>query len=955
MSVHVCFMPGNGKPGFPGRSASEMKTRPQSWRDMSAAPRFFIAVVVLCGLTVLTYSVLHGRSQNPLKFFCYLVIALAASRLKVNLPGITGTMSVNFLFLLLGVLELSLPETMALGCAAVVVQCLDRERPNPIQVAFNVCSTALAIAVTFSAYHYSLAHGLVQNPSTLLFLAACVYFIANTVPVAALISLTEHRSLRSIWSECYFWSFPYYLVGAGVAGMMSWLRGFTDWQTSLLTLPVVYLIYRSYRLYLGKLEDEKRHVEEMAELHMRTIEALALAIEAKDQTTHDHLQRVRVYAIEVAKELKVDHEGMEALQAAALLHDIGKLAIPEHIISKPGRLTPEEFEKMKIHPLVGAEILERVRFPYPVVPIVRAHHEKYDGTGYPMGLKGSQIPMGARILAAVDFLDALASDRQYRRALPLNEAMARLVDESGKSFDPEVVKVLERKYVELEQLVHQRTDSLGRQKLSTEVKELEKDKGHGAKTEPTIKPAAGFEKQGRRQPQERSFLGSIAAARQEAQTLFELSQDLGASLSLGETLSVFAVKLRRAISYDAVAIYVRNGDELVPEYVNGDNFRLFASLRIPIGQGLSGWVAQNLKPILNGNPSVEPGYLNDASKYSTLNSALAVPLEGLQGVVGVVALYHAEKDFFTTDHLRILLAVSSKMALAIENAMKYEQAESSAVTDYLTGLPNARSLFLQLDREMARCKRDNKTLTVMVADLDGFKQINDRFGHLEGNRVLRLFAHSLKETSREYDYVARMGGDEFVVIAPGLTPEAAARKAEQMRDLAQQAGKDVCNEDILSLSVGRAVYPEDGMDAEKILSEADKRMYLQKRSQFTPKNRRLYPRVRGRLTAEISGTSLAHVLLGIVTNLSLGGCYVETSGILLPGSKLQLTFSHAHTNVTIESEVVRMDMGIGAALKFQEATHEIRAALQNILEQLASAEAVVDLKRSQTAAAGTKL
>jgi len=454
---------------------------------------------------------------------------------------------------------------------------------------------------------------------------------------------------------------------------------------------------------------------------------------------------------------------------------------------------------------------------------------------------------------------------------------------------------------------------------------------------------------------ERSFLASIAAARQEAQTLFELSQDLGASLSLDETLSVFAVKLRRAMPYDAIAIYVRHDDELVPEYVNGDNFRLFASLRIPMGQGLSGWVAQNLKPILNGNPSVEPGYLNDASKYSTLMSALAVPLEGLQGVVGVVALYHAEKDFFTSDHLRILLAVSSRMALAIENAMKYEQAESSAVTDYLTGLPNARSLFLQLDRELARCKRDNNTLTVMVADLDSFKQINDRFGHLEGNRVLRLFAHSLKETSREYDYVARMGGDEFVLIAPGLTPEAAARKAEQMRHLAKQAGKEVCKEDILSLSVGKAVYPEDGMDAERILSEADKRMYLQKRSQSNPKNRRLYPRVRGRLTAEISGSGPELAMLGIVTNLSLGGCYVETSGLLLPGSQFKLTFSHEHTNVSIEGEVVRMDMGMGAALMFSEATHDVRAALQRILEQLASLEAVVDLKRSHNAAAGSTM
>src|SRR3989442_8216359 len=171
----------------------------------------------------------------------------------------------------------------------------------------------------------------------------------------------------------------------------------------------------------------------MANLHLRTIEALALAIEAKDHTTHDHLQRVRVYAIEVAKELKISPPEMEALHAAALLHDIGKLAIPEHIISKPGRLTPEEFEKMKIHPVVGAEILERVRFPYPVVPIVRAHHEKWDGSGYPFGLKGTDIPIGARILSAVDFLDAIASPPPDPGPLPMQRVFQRLAPESGQA------------------------------------------------------------------------------------------------------------------------------------------------------------------------------------------------------------------------------------------------------------------------------------------------------------------------------------------------------------------------------------------------------------------------------------------------------------------------------------------------------------------------------------------
>src|SRR5207244_8320679 len=304
----------------------------------------------------------------------------------------------------------------------------------------------------------------------------------NTGSIATVISLTERKALNKIWVDCYFWSFPYYLVGAAFAGMLGWFNRAFGWETSLLIVPVIYLIYRSYRLYLGKLEDEKRHVEEMANLHLRTIEALALAIEAKDHTTHEHLQRVRVYAIEVAKELKISPPEMEALHAAALLHDIGKLAIPEHIINKPGRLTPEEFEKLKIHPVVGAEILERVAFPYPVAPIVRAHHEKWDGSGYPEGLSGEEIPVGARILAAVDCLDALATDRQYRKALPLDEAMTRVVQMSGSSFDPKVVDVLKRRYIELEQIAQTQSMNMTAPGLSTHLR-----------IERGLAPAAGFE------------------------------------------------------------------------------------------------------------------------------------------------------------------------------------------------------------------------------------------------------------------------------------------------------------------------------------------------------------------------------------------------------------------------------------------------------------------------------
>ncbi len=427
-------------------------------------------------------------------------------------------------------------------------------------------------------------------------------------------------------------------------------------------------------------------------------------------------------------------------------------------------------------------------------------------------------------------------------------------------------------------------------------------------------------------------MSSIAAARQEAQALFELSQDLGASLSLGETLSVFSVKLKPMVPYDAIAIYVRRDDELVPEYVNGDNYRLFSSLRIPVGQGLSGWVAQNRKPIINGNPSVEPGYLNDPSKFSTLRSALAVPLEGVAGVIGVLALYRAERDAFTSDHLRILLAVSGKMALAIENALKYQQAENSATTDYLTGLPNARSLFLQLDRELARCKRDNSTLTVMVSDMDGFKQINDRFGHLEGNRVLRLFAQALKDSCREYDYVARMGGDEFVVIAPGLAAEAAGKKAEQMGALARQAGAEVCGEEILSLSVGRAVYPDDGKDAEQLLAQADRRMYLEKQKQIAYKDRRLHPRFACRVAIELQTEVSGPPVFANLTDISMGGCYVETSNIVSPGSTIKLVFSMDDSGLAAEGVVARLDPGAGIAVQFREVNRDGRERMVRILE-----------------------
>jgi diguanylate cyclase (GGDEF)-like protein/putative nucleotidyltransferase with HDIG domain len=900
-----------------------MPSRPQRWREMTIATRLYIIFVVACGTAVLVYGLAQPLNHTPVKFVCYLLVALLASRLKVNLPGVTGTMSVNFLFILLGIIELSFSQTLVLGCSAIVVQYLSpKHRPNFIQVAFNVCASAIAIGFGYEAYHWAALRPSINHPSLLLLLGASAYFAANTIPIAGVISLTENKPLKKVWADCYFWSFPYYLMGAGIVGLMSWLNRIFDWQTSMLMLPTVFLIYRSYRLYLGKLESEKSHVEQMSNLHLRTIEALALAIEAKDHTTHDHLQRVRVYATEVGKALELNSDEMEALQAAALLHDIGKLAVPENIISKPGKLTPEEFEKMKIHPIVGSEILERVQFPYPVVPIVRAHHEKWDGTGYPYGLKGEEIPLGARILSAVDFLDAMASDRQYRHALPIEVVMNRLEEECGKSFDPKIVQILQEHYLEIEKIVQEHSGQMPWTKLSTEVKV---ERGNA--------PATGLmEKAEAHPPGSATFLTSIAAARQEVQTLFELTQDLGASLSLDETLSVFSTKLKRLVPYSAIAIYVRRGENLLPEHVNGDNFHILSGLNIPIGQGLSGWVAQNKKPVLNGNPALEPGYPREPGEFAPLRSALAVPLESPEAVVGVLTLYHASKEAFTSDHLRILLAIRSRIALAIENALRFQQAESSATTDYLTGLPNARSLFLHLDQELARCKRNQSSLTVMVCDMDGFKQVNDRFGHLEGNRVLVRFAQMLKRSCREYDYVARMGGDEFVVVAPGLTAEASASKAENLRQLVRQAGLEVCGENVLSLSIGQAVYPDCDLAAEDLLAEADRRMYVEKRRRPARKNRRLHPRLRCLLDVAFHCEGDEVSIPGNLTTMGLGGCYVETSTILTTGITVHLTFNAIAADLSAKGTIVWVDPGFGFAVQFDIVEPEERNRVERIME-----------------------
>ena len=263
--------------------------------------------------------------------------------------------------------------------------------------------------------------------------AATTYFIVNTLTIATAIALSTGQSIVKVWNENFLWSAPSYFVGAGAAGIASWMVvGLSAQWLALLAAAPLYLTYRTYKVYLGRIEDEQRHVREMADLHLATIEALALAIDAKDQTSQSHIRRVQLYAASVAKALGMSDNDVQGVKTAALLHDIGKLAVPEHILSKPGPLTPEEFLKIRAHPKVGADIVSSVPFPYPVAPLILSHHERWDGKGYPTGLKGEEIPLGARILSVVDYFDALMADRPYHKAMSSEAAVGLLQQEAGK-------------------------------------------------------------------------------------------------------------------------------------------------------------------------------------------------------------------------------------------------------------------------------------------------------------------------------------------------------------------------------------------------------------------------------------------------------------------------------------------------------------------------------------------
>jgi putative nucleotidyltransferase with HDIG domain len=646
-----------------------------------------VCIVVAGALASVSVSRGHP-GQQWIHFSVYLTVILLSSGMKVAMPKSEGTMSVNFPFIFLGILQLSPEQAVCLAVCSVIAQCRFRvvQTFTVVQILFNVANVTTATALAWWTFSVAIRAHTQSAPA--MALAATIYFLANTVPLALVLGWVSDNSPFTQWRQEFLWYLPFYLVGAMLAVLADFIGVHFGWLTSLLLIPMVYTIYRAYCAQMAIMRAREQHIREVEALHMRTIEGLSMAIEAKDEGTHDHLMRVRVYVEELGRIMNLDPPLLRALHTAAFLHDIGKLAVPEYIINKPGKLTPEEFEKMKIHPAVGADILERVKFPYPVVPIVRSHHEAWNGSGYPDGLKGEEIPIGARILTVVDCFDALASDRPYRKAMSLQEAMVLLKSKAGIQFDPAIVELLEAHYEDLEKLACQRSSEM--QPLKTDLL-----------IERGAAPGAGFEaipvNVGRR-PDAAATTGPVTNAGHLSpgevdaaiRELIAAFQHLGRrnSSDIRDLCSILSLRLRALIAFDCFAVFHHRDDSAVLLFKNGPCATAFSDAPLAAGTSLSCWVIESGRPIVNGNPTVETSLLADGP-FTANSSAMSIPLVDAGGsIFGALTLYSRDRAAFSSEHLQILQAVQPEFTPALQRAVS-GAAKSLIETDELDAEPGA--------------------------------------------------------------------------------------------------------------------------------------------------------------------------------------------------------------------------------------------------------------------------
>jgi diguanylate cyclase (GGDEF)-like protein/putative nucleotidyltransferase with HDIG domain len=785
----------------------------------------YTCMVSLAGVAVLFYSV-YRITVQPVRLDWMLTLifmALVTWRAEVWIPGVGSKITLSDTFIFVSVLLLG-------PWASAVLASIDGLARSPrgstkrrfSTAAVNMAAMNLAVlgasivaTATCGPLNKLVSEGArLDRLALALGLVALSNYLINTIIVATAVALWRRRSLVKTWVENYIWTFPAFFVGATAAGVIARAITAFGFYSFGIALPILMLTYITYKTYLGKVEAGNKHIAKLTKLHLATIESLTMAIDAKDSLTRGHIQRVRVLAEALARAVGYPEEQMEGLKAAALLHDIGKLAVPEHILSKPGKLTAAEYSKIMVHPVVGADILSNVEFPYEVVPIVKHHHEKFDGTGYPSGLKGEEIPLGARILTVVDCYEALTTNRPYRTRYTRDEAIDLMRSEGGRSFDPDIVE----RFVSIVDKIDQDLSALEARPLSL-IGVASTYSDRVIEQSFSLTPATPSEK----------ALRDIAAAQREVLSLYEISQTLGSTLKLSEVLPIVATKLENIADFTTLVIYLAESNKLRAAHVIGKNADPLKGMEMALSEGGAGWVGEHREVLIGGSPraDLERPLGSLAASY---RSTAIFPLVHDSTLVGALALYCEEERGYSADEVRLLETISTHAAAAVNNALVFERTKESALTDNLTGLPNSRYMYSFFDQERSRAERHGYPLVLMMMDLDGFKKINDTYGHHIGDEILRRIAQLGRAQLRSGDTLVRYAGDEFVAILHRATSEMVLELKSRLQAAVDSFAHEVRPGRVarVGISIGHANYGDDGIAIDELMEVADQRMFEDK-------------------------------------------------------------------------------------------------------------------------------
>ncbi len=611
-----------------------------------------VGAVIVFGFAAIAFAIYTMVvSPPPMNTLVFAGLGLVAGACAVKIPGVNALVSASDTFFI--------ASAMLFGPApAMVALALDsaalawRRGYTMRRLLFNAALPALSLGVATWAFQLLGGSPLDQSThitATILPLTAltAVYFGLNSGLLAMAIALESNAPVAVVWRRLWPLSMNYIAAASAAFCFVIVLRS-AGALGALAVAPLVVVLHLTLRSITGRLSDAERYVQTVDKLYLSTIETLATAIEAKDGVTSDHIRRVQKFAIGLARALGVtDENTIKAINAAALLHDTGKLAVPEHILNKPGKLTALEFEQMKLHVDVGADILSAIDFPYPVVPIVRAHHENWDGSGYPRRLKGEEIPIGARILSVVDCYDALTSDRPYRPALSDGEAMKIVLERRGTMYDPKVVDTFVQVYKEIaaevmEPVPHQEALS----KIGRAI----------AKPQVPPPPVAAIEIR--------------TDAPDDLLAIVSLSRVLGGEATFGDAAALATASLSRILTDTTCVFYVHDpaSGQLVARYVTGEHAAALRGMSVAMGERLSGWVAACRQTIANSDAALD---LYD--RGITLGSAISTPLVDSDRVLGVFTAYSAPHRTFTDDQSRLVEMMAPHLGRIVGAALRSEQ------------------------------------------------------------------------------------------------------------------------------------------------------------------------------------------------------------------------------------------------------------------------------------------